>query len=336
MKNRNYFKPFLALGCVLALLFCANTSFAARYENLNVGHLTVERSLSVQGLLQAAANTTGDVYYVDSGIGKNGVGARAGQSSSKPLKTLDYAIGKCIANNGDFIIVMPGHAESVIAADGIDFDVAGITVIGLGEGSSRPTFTFTTATTADIEVDAANITIANCVFINDIDSLAAPIDVDAAYFAMIDCDMRDDTAAKQTIRWILGDANADNMTLIGCNNRGSDTAGATAWITLNGADGVEIIGCRSNGDYSAANVENITAACTDLLITKNHLENANAVDVNIEGFAAMTGWLSFNSLRIATDGQVTWINTPGNTSLFENYGVNNDGETGILAGTPSV
>jgi len=335
MRKGNYIKSFLAGLCVFTLLFCANTSSAARYENLNVGHLTIESSLSVQGLLQAAANTTGTVYYVDSGApGINAIGR--GKSSSKPLATLDYAIGRCVANNGDFIIVMPGHAESIIAADGIDFDVAGITVIGLGEGSSRPAFTLSTATTADIEIDAANITIANCVFINDIDSLAAPIDVDAAYFTMIDCDMRDDTAAKQTIRWILGDANADNMTLIGCNNRGSDTAGATAWITLNGADGVEIIGCRSNGDFSAANIENITAACTDLLITKNHLENANAVDVNIEGFAAMTGWISFNSLRIATDGQVTWINTPGNSSLFENYGVNNDGETGILAGTPSV
>jgi hypothetical protein len=293
--------------------------------------------MSVKGLLQAVANTTGNVFYVDSGgSGSNSASGPGGKSKEKPFKTLDWAVGRCTANNGDFIIVMPGHAESIIAADGIDFDVAGITIIGLGEGSSRPTFTFSTATTADIEVDAANVTIANCVFINDIDSLAAPIDVDAAYFTMIDCDMRDDTAAKQTIRWILGDANADNMTLIGCNNRGSDTAGATAWVTLNGADGVEIIGCRSNGDFSAANIENITAACTDLLITKNHLENANAVDVNIEGFAAMTGWISFNSLRVATDGQVTWINTPGNASLFENYGVNNNGETGILAGTPSV
>jgi hypothetical protein len=335
MLKRNYFKSFLAVLSVFTLLFCVNTSFAARYENLNVGNLTVEKSLAVQGLLQASANTTGDVYYVSSG--SSGVDGRGrGKTSSRPFATLDYAVGRCTANNGDFIIVMPGHAESVIAAAGIDLDVAGITIIGLGDGSDRPAFTFTTATTADIDVDAANITIANCVFINDIDSLAAPIDVNAAYFSMIECDMRDDTAAKQTIRWILGVAAADNMSIINCLNRGSDTAGATAWITLVGQDAPAIIGCHSNGDFSAANVENITTACTDVLITKNHFENANAVDVNIEGFAAMTGWISFNSLRIATDGQVTWINTPGSASLFENYGVNNNGETGILAGTPSV
>lgn len=277
----------------------------------------------------------GNVYFVDSGHADKGNTTSNGTLDA-PFATLDYAVSRCTANNSDVILVAAGHTESVIAAAGIDLDVAGITIIGCGSGNARPKFTFSTDTTADIDIDAANITLFNLQFVNDIDALAAPIDVNASDFTMINCDMRDDTAAKQTVRWILGDANADNMQIIGCVNRGSDTAGSTAWITLNGADGVVVVDCRSNGDFDAGNIQVVTAAITDALITRNHLENANAVDVNIEGLASSTGWISYNSCRIATDAQTTWINTPGNMQLFENYGVNNNGETGKIIGVASV
>ena len=276
---------------------------------------------------------TGSVWFVDSVTGSNG---NSGKTTKKPFATLDYAIGMCTASKGDVIILMPGHAESVIAAAGIVCDVQGITIIGAGTGTDRPQITFSTATTADIDISAANVTIKNVHFINDIDALAAPIDVNAAHFRMEGCLFDDATAAKQTVRWILGDANADYMEIIGCDNHGSDTAGSTAWITLNGADHVKIMGCSSHGDFAAANVEVVTAAVTDAIIAYNMLENANAVDVNIEGLASSTGWIAHNLCRNATDAQVTWVNTPGNMQLFQNYGVNNNGETGILAGTPSV
>jgi hypothetical protein len=280
--------------------------------------------------------TTGNVFFVDSGnTAKGGDNPAKGTSPDTPFLTIDFAIGRCTANNGDVIFVMPGHTENVTAAAGIDFDVAGISCIGLGSGAVRPTITLDTATTADIDIAAANILLENLVFVGDIDALAAPIDVDAADFTMINCEMRD-SGTKNTVRWILGDAGADRMKIINCINRGTDTAGNTAWITLNGSDEPIIKDCKSNGNFSAANIEVITAAITDGLITGNHLENANASDVNIEGLSASTGWISHNMCRNATDTQVTWINTPGNMSLFENYGVNNNGETGILAGTPSA
>jgi hypothetical protein len=101
------------------------------------------------------------------------------------------------------------------------------------------------------------------------------------------------------------------------------------------ASDVKIIGLHSNGDFSAANIV-ATAAPVNLLVQGCYLVNANAVDVCIEGFAAATGMLIENLCHIATDAQVTGINTPGAMSLFHNYQVNNDGETGLLIGTPSV
>lgn len=277
----------------------------------------------------------GPFYFVDGNV----AGARdepgfGNNHDRGPFKTIGFAVTQAAADG--VIVVLPGHTETVSKADGWNYANAGVSVVGLGAGSRRPKVTFDTSTAADINIDKASTLIKNLQFVNNIDALVAPIDVDAADFTCLGCDFRDDTAAKQTVRWILGDANADNMRILGCLNRGSDTAGSTAFITLNGADGVVVANCRSNGDFSAANIEVVTGAVTDALITANHLENANAVNVNIEGFAGSTGWLSFNSCRNATDAATTWINTPGNMQLFQNFGVNNNGETGKLIGTASI
>ena len=97
----------------------------------------------------------GNIFWVDSGSGSN----TNDGTHVRPYATLDYAVGKCTANNGDLILAKAGHTETVTAAGGLDLDVAGITIIGLGNGSDRPTVNFTTAVTADMDVDADNITI---------------------------------------------------------------------------------------------------------------------------------------------------------------------------------
>ena len=99
--------------------------------------------------------TTGNVFFVDSGSGSN---SNTGKKPSTALATLDYAIGKCTATNGDIIYVMPGHAETTTA---IAVDVAGITIIGIGRGRARPTFTATTTASDLIDVTVANVCIKN-------------------------------------------------------------------------------------------------------------------------------------------------------------------------------
>ena len=120
-----------------------------------------------------------------------------------------------------------------------------------------------------------------------------------------------------------------------CVNKGTDTAGNTAFLTMAAASNVSIVRLKSSGDFAAANID-ASAAPTDILIEECRLENINAVDVNIEMFSAATGWLVRNSLWIATDAQLTAINTVGNLGLYENYLVNNDGEAGKLVGTVST
>lgn len=72
------------------------------------------------------------------------------------FSTIDAAIGACTANAGDTILVLPGHTEAVTSSS-IACDVAGVTFIGLGSGSMKPTLTFG-ATDSRINVTAANCT----------------------------------------------------------------------------------------------------------------------------------------------------------------------------------
>jgi len=58
-----------------------------------------------------------------------------GLSPERALLTLDYAIGRCTADVGDVILMLPGahsYAASVAA------DVAGITITGIPRGSNHP------------------------------------------------------------------------------------------------------------------------------------------------------------------------------------------------------
>lgn len=116
--------------------------------------------LRVAGVPILPALTTGNVFFVDSGKGANDTAQ--GKDADTPFATLDYAIGRCTASNGDVIIVAPGHAETLTAA--IALDVAGITIIGLGNGDNRPSFTLTASAAPAITISADDQKIHNLRF----------------------------------------------------------------------------------------------------------------------------------------------------------------------------
>ena len=276
---------------------------------------------------------TGDVYFVDSGSGNAGDTAQHGRSRQYPFATLAYAVTQVTAGQGDFILLAPGHAENVAAAAGIDCNLGNITIMGVsGHTQDMPVITFTAAL-SDINIDADGVKFKNIHFVNTFDTNAAPIDVNAANAHFENCIFEDD-GTDTTVVWILAATAATGLTVINCVNRGTDTPGNTAWISMADVSHPRIIGNRSNGDFSAANITS-TAAATDVLIDGNVLENANAVDANIVMFAASTGFITRNHCKIATDAQITWI-APANCMGGENYGVNNNGECGMITGAVSV
>ena len=76
----------------------------------------------------------GNVYWVDS----NGGGGSRG-TFQHPVATLSAAHDLVTTDNGDIIAIKPGHAETITAT--VDFSKSGFSIVGLGFGFNRPTFT---------------------------------------------------------------------------------------------------------------------------------------------------------------------------------------------------
>jgi hypothetical protein len=262
--------------------------------------------------------TTGDVYYVDSVTGSD---SNSGESQTEAVATLDYAIGLCTASQGDIIILMPGHAETLVAAGGVAMDVIGVTVIALGEGRKRATFTFTTDAAASFNISAANCKVKNCVFINGIDSQTAMINVSAADVTIEGCEIVLADASTQATLGILTTAAADRFRVEGCHIHGSADAGcATAIRVVGGSDAV----FKKNNIQGAftttlGGIQNVTTECVRVLVDDNVIINTTASSAVCCTFVATnaTGAVRNNTFGILT-GTAPIVGT-GLTAISNNY-----------------
>lgn len=234
----------------------------------------------------------GSVFWVDSNNGGNGNKG----TYDRPFASIDYAVGRCTPNKGDIIMVKPGHVETVTAAGGLDLDVAGIAIVGMGTGSNRPTVNFTTVVGADMDVDAANITVMNFLFTGGIDALTGPIDVNAADFTMLNCETRDVTG--QATDFIVTDANANNFLISGWKHLGAAAAGADTAISIVGGNDWAIENFEIYGNFAVAGIENVTTAANRVRIgggtEPSYIWTENAADVAITMVAASTGFIGPN------------------------------------------
>ncbi len=286
----------------------------------------------------------GKVFWVNnSGIlAEGGVAGSNGNPGTyqKPFSTIDYAVGRCKASRGDIIAIMPGHVETVTAAAGLALDVAGIAVVGLGTGSLRATVNFTTAVTADMDVDAANVTLYNILFLGGIDDLTAPLDINAADCSIINCETRDVTG--QFARCIVADANANRLLIDGHFHNGAAAAGTVNAIQLTGMDHPVIKNFSIIGNFSNSAMEFITTAVTNHEIYEGYIWTKNAADVCIKDtITASTGRIGPNLHLMLTDNAaniteaitaataqvfqpINIINLAGESSMFTNITASTD------------
>jgi hypothetical protein len=146
--------------------------------------------LSVRGM-PILQTQTGNVFWVDNGTGPTNVPGIANGSDgpsaaatnatpgkgtyNRPFASIANALKFCAQGNGDIIFLKPGHRETVngagtttqpVGAGGtaLALNVNGVAIIGLGTGDNRPTITLATATTANILLQASNVSIQNVLF----------------------------------------------------------------------------------------------------------------------------------------------------------------------------
>tara|TARA_R110000824_G_scaffold238121_6_gene426904 strand:+ start:11288 stop:12229 length:942 start_codon:yes stop_codon:yes gene_type:complete len=280
--------------------------------------------------------TLGDTYHVDSGATTANNG-NAGTNPKQPLATIDGAVNKCTANNGDIILVHPGHAETFSAAAGITFDVAGVTVIGMGVGNSRPTITYDTATTTDINVTADDVQIHNIIFSMNYADVAEVFDLSAAGFVVNGC------------RFVDTAASMNFVDLIKCTttNNECDRLEFTNNVVISpdtGNDGIIEVGgdiaglVFSDNDITlgVANSEAIISVATgkdvnDCRILRNYIYRLNtAGDLLIDSdTTANSGIIAHNRIGHAdTSGEVL-IDADG-VRQFDNLGSATDTASGYV------
>jgi hypothetical protein len=289
----------------------------------------------------------GEILFVGN---RTGLPSGDGSSWNYPLATLALALAKLqgTTGRGHVIFVLPGHAESVSSADyfyGTD-TANSFTIVGLGKGASRPTLTWTTATSTWL-IDTANVQIDNMILklepTTGTVNVAAPITISAAGCGIRNCRIACGTDANNKVTiGITTTAAADDFVFEDNDVFGAALATCTTFLRIVGGARARIRRNYITAGTTAAAVgviQNLTTAATNALISDNVLHNSAASSTACITFAlaSSTGTIEYNRCRNMTDGSNAQIVvTSGDMQLFENRGVNNSNENGISIGTNSV
>ncbi len=221
---------------------------------------------------------TGSVFYVDSNVSTEGDGT----SWTKAKDTLDEGVNLCTADRGDWILVAQGHNEDLAGADGVDADVAGVTIKGIGNGTLTPTLDFD-ASGSEFVIGAANVTVINIRFRPGTNAVTAGIDIEAAGDGskILGCDFgfaeasTDEFAAAIKIQ-----AGADNGLIEGCYFNAGAQAAVQAILIASECIGQTINGNHAQGDYSTAVIVGGAATQDDIVMTNNTFFNGNMTGDN--------------------------------------------------------
>ena len=264
----------------------------------------------------------GHVFFVQSTHARALDNAGHGRSPDLPCATLEYAMSLCTANAGDVIYLMPGHVELVATAGALAMDVAGVTIIGVGNGTIQPIIRFTLAA-ADMNVTAANITMENINFQAGVADVLIAIHITAADFTIRKSRFTEQAVDLNAIVWIIDDgaAAADNITIEDCFCYAPDAVN-DAFIRFTGTGDGHVI--RRNvliGDWDNLACIGGAGAVTHANISDNYIYNlANTANGCLLFAATATGVMNNNMTgnSAAASSQITATGMAKN----RNFGVN--------------
>lgn len=247
---------------------------------MNVATILSNINASLAILLATTAGV-GTVRYVSNvgSVGANNLSR--GGAAATPYATIDYAVGQCTV--GDTIVVLPGHVETVSTANGLDFDVAGIKVVFLGEGDNRASVNLT-ATAATIRINANNVHIVGMQVTGGIDAVALCVDVNGKTGVRF-TDLRYRDVTGQCTVFFKAANNSDRLTIDGVRVIGDSAAGATSYFQFDGCDDLLLLGkWEVVGNCSGALIDFITTASARVHISGNDwmLWNQNSSDLCIK------------------------------------------------------
>lgn len=238
----------------------------------------------------------GKVFWVNNSsvLPDRGIAGSNGNDGTylRPFSTVDYAIGRCSANRGDVIYVMPGHSETITTAEGVDFDVAGVKCVGLGHGAKQARFDMTNAA-GDVTINADNVHIYNMNFHANVTSITIGLSILAGATDSVIKGCKFDVETTTTDEFLI----SINLG-VGCDRTliedciiDMGLGGAAVGVKLVGASAnIDIRGCRIVGDYSLANIDGITTLSTEVYIEDNLLINGASGNIGtVAAIILLTG-----------------------------------------------
>jgi hypothetical protein len=176
-----------------------------------------------------------------------------GLTPDKPLATLRYALTKCTAAKGDIIVCLPGHAETSNATTGtMTITPAGITILGVGKGDNRPTFTMDGAIQG-FNITADDVQISNLRFTG--------------------------TAATSTAASRLMRVAASDVTVVGCRfeHVGTTLKMYNLVVTFSG-DNIKFDGCEFVNAASTRTATHAQSALLNISGTNVVVKNSRFID----------------------------------------------------------
>lgn len=250
-------------------------------------------------------NTTGRIFIVSGSTEVNANEIRAMYGDGYPdgtpavFTTLTLALAKCVADRGDVIFIAPGHTETIVAAAGVNVSVAGVSIVGLGRGVDRPTFTHTTSVAASFDVTAANVTIQNVIFVCGIDAQTAMTNVSATDVSFISCEFRTNSGTVGAILGILTAATSDRLVVNACRFVGPATnTGTTTTAQIQYESAVDILVMESyfTGKMTQS-ILNVTGTVLRGLIRNNFFAVATGTKA-IAVASASTPFIASNRINV--------------------------------------
>lgn len=252
-----------------------------------------------------------NVFWVDS----NATSGNGNGSAAKPFTAVSIALNYCVAGNGDIIFCAPGHHED-IQDDNYVIDCDGLSIIGLGTGSARPSFSVSgVVDTIGYQLVGDNMLFQNLQVFGNVLDLVSPVYVDGDNITIDSCYITQQSYASYNGIFV----GAGNGTVISnCEIDLSTTAGVTpqAGIFLYvAANAVKLIGNNIYGAYTGAGIYGEAGQLlTNLQLLGNVVQNTGS-GAGINLVAGSTGWAIGNTL-FAT----TLFTTGGAIYCSQNYG----------------
>ena len=313
----------------------------------NVGNQTNVRfggsDLVLGGALHIAESPLGHDYYVMSNAELTFL---KGDLRSRAFTDINAALNATTAGRYDRVFLCEGYTASVGAANAWTNLKSGTRIIGLGRGAQRPQITWTT-NLSTVLMNQPDVSIENCILGFEPTTggvvVGAPMTISASGCAIVGCRINTGTDAANKVNIAITCTAAANDLVIDSNTvRGGPLATMVTFLRLNGNSNVRVVQNDMICGTTAAAVGPIQvlgAGCPGLFIENNYIQNnaASSTACISVGLAGTTGWIANNKCRNMTDGSNAQIVVAGaDVQLFNNSGVNNSNETGILLGVPSV